>query len=161
MTVRIEATRVGRVAVPLPAYQTDGAVGLDLHAAIDSPRILAALSVPTRALIPTGWAIAIPEGYEGYIRPRSGLALKHGIHVLGGTIDADFRGEIGVILVNLGGCDVVVRPGDRIAQLVIAPVARAELVEVDALCATDRGSDGYGSTGVGVREALPTVPEAS
>jgi len=102
-----------------------------------------------RALVPTGWAVAIPTGFEGQVRPRSGLALRHGITVLNapGTIDADYRGELAVLLINHGDDPFVVRRGDRIAQLLICPVARAELREVEALDATARGSGGYGSTG--------------
>ena len=104
-----------------------------------------------RALVGTGWAIAIPPGFEGQVRPRSGLALRHGITVLNtpGTIDADYRGEIKVVLANFGDADFVVRAGDRIAQLVIAPVARAALRVVASLDGTPRGAGGYGSTGSG------------
>lgn len=142
----VEITRVGEVDTPPPSYQTDGAAGLDLAAAVVDPVTLAP---GDRALIATGWAVAIPEGFEGQVRPRSGLALKHGITVLNapGTIDADFRGELKVLLVNHGREPFVVRAGDRIAQLVIGAVARAELRMVDALDATTRGSGGYGSTG--------------
>lgn len=132
--------------MPPPSYQTDGAAGLDLAAAVVDPVTLAP---GDRALIATGWAVAIPEGFEGQVRPRSGLAWKHGITVLNapGTIDADFRGELKVLLVNHGREPFVVRAGDRIAQLVIGAVARADLRVVDALDATTRGSGGYGSTG--------------
>lgn len=142
----VEITRVGEVDTPPPSYQTDGAAGLDLAAAVVDPVTLAP---GDRALIATGWAVAIPEGFEGQVRPRSGLAWKHGITVLNapGTIDADFRGELKVLLVNHGREPFVVRAGDRIAQLVIGAVARADLRVVDALDATTRGSGGYGSTG--------------
>lgn len=130
----------------LPAYKTDGAAGMDLLAAIETPLSLAP---GERRLCPTGIEIALPDGFEGQIRPRSGLALKHGISVLNapGTIDADYRGEVGVLLVNLGNDTVVIEPGNRIAQLVIAPVARALWDEVRLLEATERGNGGFGSTG--------------
>lgn len=130
----------------LPAYKTDGAAGMDLLAAIETPLSLAP---GERHLCPTGIEIALPNGFEGQIRPRSGLALKHGISVLNapGTIDADYRGEVGVLLVNLGNDAVVIEPGTRIAQLVIAPVARASWDEVRLLDATERGDGGFGSTG--------------
>lgn len=145
--VRIALTRVGDVALPLPAYQTDGAAGMDLGAAIREP-----LPIPPGEwrLIPTGFSVAIPQGFEGQVRPRSGLALKHGVTVLNapGTIDSDYRGEMKVALVNHGKAAFVVQPGDRIAQLVIAAVARAAWVEVGELPSTDRGAGGYGSTGL-------------
>ncbi len=138
--------RVGSVVVPLPAYQTEGAAGLDLQAAIAAPITIAP---GARELVSTGLAMAIPRGYEGQVRPRSGLAAKHGITVLTapGTIDWDYRGELKVLLVNHGPEPVTVRPLDRIAQLVIAPVSRAVLAWAD-LDETDRGAGGYGSTGV-------------
>lgn len=130
--------------LPTPAYQTSGAAGLDLVAA-------ATLTLPPggRASVPTGLSLAIPEGYEGQVRPRSGLALKHGITVLNapGTIDSDYRGELGVLLVNLGDAPYVVERGARIAQLVIAPVVQARLALVDTLDQTARGTGGFGSTG--------------
>lgn len=128
----------------LPAYQTDGAVGLDLVASES-----ATIDKGARALVGTGFAIAIPVGFEGQVRPRSGLALKHGVTVLNapGTIDPDYRGEVKVLLINHGDAPFEVRPGDRIAQLVICPVARVELELVSALEATARGAGGYGSTG--------------
>ncbi|HEY6382136.1 MAG TPA: dUTP diphosphatase [Pseudolabrys sp.] len=130
----------------LPDYQTAGAAGLDLFAAIPKPLTLRA---GARALVPTGIAIAVPEGYEGQVRPRSGLATRHGLTILNapGTIDADYRGEIQVVLANLGNEDVTITRGMRIAQLVIAPVARAQIVEVMSLEETVRGSGGFGSTG--------------
>lgn len=130
----------------LPCYMSDAAAGLDLAAALDGPLTLAP---GARALVPTGIAAAIPRGYEGQVRPRSGLAAKHGVTCLNtpGTIDADYRGEIKVILVNHGQVPFVIAHGERIAQLVIAPVVRAEISEVDALPETARGENGFGSTG--------------
>jgi dUTP pyrophosphatase len=134
--------------LPLPAYQTAHAAGLDLVAAVpaDAPVTLAPGG---RSLVPTGFAIALPEGFEAQVRPRSGLAAHHGVTVLNtpGTIDADYRGEIQVILVNLGVGPFVVTRGLRIAQLVVAPVSRATVIEVDALDDTARGIGGFGSTG--------------
>ena len=131
---------------PLPAYQSRGAAGLDLYAALQAPRTL---HPGQRLLVPTGYAVALPEGHEGQVRPRSGLALHHGITVLNtpGTVDADYRGEIGVVLVNLGQEDFVVEPNMRIAQLVVAPVAHVAIELVEALDDTERGAGGYGSTG--------------
>jgi len=133
--------------LPLPSYATPHAAGLDLLAAISAEVVLAPRG---RALIPTGIAIALPPELEAQIRPRSGLALKSGITVLNspGTIDADYRGEIGVILVNLGDDPYVVRRGDRIAQLVIAPFSRATWAATDHLPTTQRAGGGFGSTGV-------------
>ena len=132
----------------LPAYQSAHAAGLDLLAAVpeDTPMILAP---GKHALIPTGLTIALPPGYEAQVRPRSGLAAKHGVTVLNapGTVDADYRGEIGVLLINHGDAPFPIRRGERIAQIVIAAVIRAELVAAVALSATDRGSGGFGSTG--------------
>jgi dUTP pyrophosphatase len=132
----------------LPAYQSAHAAGLDLLAAVpeDVPLIL---SPGQRALVPTGLTIALPAGYEAQIRPRSGLAAKHGVTVLNapGTIDADYRGEIGVLLINHGDAAFPIRRGERIAQMVIAAVARVELVPAATLSPTDRGSGGFGSTG--------------
>jgi len=132
----------------LPDYQTAGAAGLDLFAAIPDGKPLM-LRAGARALVPTGIAIVLPEGYEGQVRPRSGLATRHGLTILNapGTIDADYRGEIQVVLANLGTEDVTITRGMRIAQLVIAPVARAHVVEVPSLGETVRGSGGFGSTG--------------
>lgn len=145
--VRVSVRRVGDVEVPLPTYQTSGAVGLDLCAAIGSS---VEILPGKRELISTGLAMAIPRGYEGQVRPRSGLAFKYGITVLNspGTIDPDYRGELKVVLINLGADPFVVRPLDRIAQLVLCPVARAALALVLDLDATERGAGGYGSTGV-------------
>ncbi|HEY1958069.1 MAG TPA: dUTP diphosphatase [Polyangiaceae bacterium] len=144
--LRIRVAKVGVTDVPLPRYQTDGAAGMDLQAAIGSEIVIAP---GARAKIPTGLAFAIPAGFEGQVRPRSGLAAKHGITVLNapGTVDSDYRGEIQVVLVNHGQEPVAIAPLERIAQLVIAPVARAELALVDSLDETTRGAGGYGSTG--------------
>jgi dUTP pyrophosphatase len=132
----------------LPAYQSAHAAGLDLLAAVpeDAP---ATLAPGKYALIPTGLTIALPAGYEAQIRPRSGLAAKHGVTVLNapGTVDADYRGEISVPLINHGDMPFQIRRGERIAQMVIASVVRAELIPVEALSATERGSGGFGSTG--------------
>lgn len=131
---------------PLPAYMTPHAAGMDLYADIAAELRLAP---GERALVGTGIAIALPEGYEAQVRPRSGLALKHGITMLNspGTIDADYRGEIGVIVVNHGSEPFTIRSGERIAQLVVAPVVRAQLILVDELSETDRGEGGFGHTG--------------
>jgi dUTP pyrophosphatase len=134
--------------LPLPAYQTAHAAGLDLMAALPEDEPLT-LAPGARALVPTGLAMALPAGFEGQVRPRSGLAVKHGLSVLNapGTIDADYRGEIQVLLVNLGSDSVVVARGMRIAQLVVAAVAQADILEVVALPSTARGFGGFGSTG--------------
>jgi dUTP pyrophosphatase len=131
--------------LPLPAYATDGAAGMDVVAAEDL-----ILAPGARHAVATGFAMAIPHGYEVQVRPRSGLALKHGITCLNtpGTIDSDYRGEVKVILANLGGTPFPIARGDRIAQLVPAPVQRATLTEVDSLDETSRGAGGFGSTGV-------------
>jgi dUTP pyrophosphatase len=132
----------------LPAYQSAHAAGLDLLAAVpeDSPVIL---SPGQHALVPTGLTIALPSGYEAQVRPRSGLASKHGVTVLNapGTVDADYRGEVGVLLINHGDTPFSIRRGERIAQMVIASVVRVELVTAAELSATDRGGGGFGSTG--------------
>jgi dUTP pyrophosphatase len=132
----------------LPTYQSEHAAGLDLFAAVaeDSPLVL---SPGQRVLVPTGLMIALPPGYEAQVRPRSGLAAKHGITVLNapGTIDADYRGEIGVLLINHGEVAFPIRRGERIAQMVIAPVARIQLVPAMSLSETGRGGGGFGSTG--------------
>ena len=132
---------------PLPAYSTACSAGMDLRANLEESIVLRPLQ---RVLIPTGLFMALPEGYEAQVRPRSGLALKHGITVLNtpGTIDADYRGEIGVILVNLSQDDFVVNDGERIAQLVVARYEQAELVVVEALDETIRGEGGFGHSGV-------------
>jgi dUTP pyrophosphatase len=134
--------------LPLPTYQSEHAAGLDLLAAVSSTGPVT-IAPGARALVPTGLAIALPEGYEAQVRPRSGLAARDGLTILNspGTIDADYRGEIQVLLVNLGSESVVVSRGMRIAQLVIAPVVRAHIVEAASLDKTSRGSGGFGSTG--------------
>jgi dUTP pyrophosphatase len=144
--LRIQVARVGSVDVPVPQYQTRGAAGMDLHAAIETKVTLPPFG---RARIPTGLAFAIPSHFEGQVRPRSGLAARSGVTVLNapGTIDSDFRGEVQVLLVNLSDVAVTIEPLERIAQMVIAPVARAELVVVAELEGTRRGAGGYGSTG--------------
>lgn len=131
----------------LPAYATKQSAGMDLRANIDEPVILHPME---RRLIPTGLHIALPEGFEAQVRPRSGLALKHGITVLNtpGTIDADYRGEVMVLLVNFSNDDFVINDGERIAQMVIARHEQGEFVEVDELDETERGEGGYGHTGV-------------
>jgi dUTP pyrophosphatase len=163
MQLNITRTEFGR-GIPLPAYQTEGAAGFDLLAAIPDEIVL---QPGERALIPAGFKMAMPEGYEAQVRPRSGLALKHGVTVLNapGTIDSDYRGEVGVILINLGTEPFPVRRGERIAQMVIAPVTRvAEMTEVEDLDETKRGAGGFGSTGTDTepvkartRSSKPTV----
>jgi dUTP pyrophosphatase len=132
--------------LPFPAYATPGSAGVDLAAAVETPLVLAP---GARAAVPTGIALALPEGYEAQVRPRSGLALRHGLAVLNspGTIDADYRGEVRVILANLGEAPVAISRGERIAQLVVAPVSRVRFERVAALPETSRGSGGFGSTG--------------
>ncbi len=144
--IRLRVAHIGAIRVPLPRYESDGAAGMDLRAAIAEPLSLAPLS---RVRVPTGLSFAIPTHFEGQVRPRSGLAARSGVTVLNspGTIDSDYRGEVQVVLINLGDVPVTIAPLERIAQLVIAPVARADLVSVDMLDATARGSGGYGSTG--------------
>lgn len=145
MAAKAQFRRLRADAV-LPRYMTEHAAGMDLTAAIDGPVVIAA---GERAAVGTGLAVALAPGYEGQVRPRSGLASKHGVTVLNapGTIDADYRGEVIVLLVNLGGDAVAIEPGMRIAQLVIAPVAQVEVEEVGELPATVRGAGGFGSTG--------------
>ncbi|HYF53057.1 MAG TPA: dUTP diphosphatase [Salinarimonas sp.] len=134
--------------LPLPHYVTAGAAGLDLLAAVPENRSLV-LEKSARALVPTGLVLHLPSHYEAQVRPRSGLALRHGVTVLNapGTIDADYRGEVGVLLINLGEEPFTVTRGMRIAQLVVAPVAQVALLEVDNLPGTERGAAGFGSTG--------------
>lgn len=134
--------------LPLPAYQTPQAAGLDLLAAVPEQQPLV-LAPGKHAMIPTGLMVALPAGFEAQVRPRSGLAAKHGVTVLNspGTVDADYRGEINVLLVNLGDAPFTIRRGERIAQMVVAPVTQVELVPVAALPATARGAGGFGSTG--------------
>ncbi len=144
----VAVTRLDDAAdLPLPAYATAGSSGLDLMASIAGPLSIAPGG---RALVPTGIKIALPEGFEAQVRPRSGLAHRHGVGVLNapGTVDADYRGEISVVLVNLGADPFVVTRGMRIAQLVVAPVARIAWRETAELPETARGTDGYGSTGL-------------
>ncbi len=137
---------ITREGAEVPVYSTAGASGADIRAFIDAP-----ITIPSggRKLIPTGITVEIPEGYEIQVRPRSGLAVKHGITVMNtpGTIDSDYRGEIGIVLFNSGSESFVVENGDRIAQLVLAAVPRAHFVQTGSLSETDRSSGGYGSTG--------------
>ena len=149
MTIDVRLKRLDHAeGLPLPADATAGSAGMDLRAAIDEG---APVTLPPggRALIPTGLTMALPEGYEGQVRPRSGLAQKFGLTCLNspGTIDSDYRGEVGVILANLGAEPFTVRRGDRIAQLVVAPFSQARLAEIDSLDDTARGAGGFGSTG--------------
>jgi dUTP pyrophosphatase len=143
--VKVKVVNIGRQ--PLPEYATSQSAGLDLRANIESPITLKPLE---RRLIPTGLRIALPEGYEAQVRPRSGLALKHGITVLNtpGTIDADYRGELMVLLINLSNEEFVVNPGERIAQMIIAKYETASWEQVEILDETERGTGGYGHTGV-------------
>lgn len=138
---------VNKGSQPLPTYATSQSAGMDLRADIESPVTLRPME---RRLIGTGLHIALPAGYEAQVRPRSGLALKHGITVLNapGTIDADYRGEIGVVLINLSDTDFVVNPGERIAQMVVAKYEQVQMNCVDVLDETERGEGGYGHTGV-------------
>ena len=150
MSVSIGVRRLAHGAdLPLPSYATDAAAGMDLTAAIPENKIFT-LEIGKRMLIPTGLCIELPNGYEGQVRPRSGLALKHGITVLNapGTIDADFRGEVSVLLVNHGDQAFDITRGMRIAQLVVAPVIQAVWEERDTLGETFRSAGGYGSTGM-------------
>ena len=145
--VTVQITRdPGTEDIPLPAYETEHAAGMDIRAAVT-----AALTIAPgeRALVPTGLRIGLPEGYEAQIRPRSGLALKHGISLPNtpGTIDADYRGEIGIIMINLGQQPFVINRGDRIAQMIVAPVTKVAWESVDTLSETVRGAGGFGHTG--------------
>lgn len=144
-SIEIKVVNNGRH--PLPAYSTECSAGMDVRANLSEPMVLQPMQ---RALVPTGLKIALPRGYECQLRPRSGLALKHGITLVNtpGTIDADYRGEIGVILINLSQDPFVINDGERICQMVIAPYTRGEWVTVDALDQTERGSGGFGHTGV-------------
>lgn len=145
--LRVRVARTGSVAVPLPAYQTSGAAGMDVCAAL-TERV--ELLPGQRRLVPTGLRLELPPGFEAQVRPRSGLALRHGLTVVNspGTIDSDFRGEVGIVLINHGAEPVVLEPLMRIAQLVFARVEQALLIETDQLVESDRGAGGYGSTGV-------------
>jgi len=146
--VKVQITRVAGVPgdVPLPAYATEGSAGMDLCAAVENDVVL---EPGQTALIPSGFAIALPQGYEAQVRPRSGLAIKHQVGILNapGTIDSDYRGEVKVILTNFGTKNFVIRRGDRIAQMVIARYARAVWEEREELDQTERGSGGFGHTG--------------
>ena len=144
MAIRVKVVNKG--GQPLPAYETAQSAGMDLRAALEGDLVMAP---GARALVPTGLFLQIPPGYEAQVRPRSGLALKRGLTILNapGTIDADYRGEVGVILVNLSAAEQIIAPGDRVAQLLFAPVTRGELIEVAALEETARGGGGFGSTG--------------
>ncbi len=137
---------VNRSPYPLPAYATPGSAGLDLRAHLEESKVL---QPGERVLVPTGLSLALPEGFEAQVRPRSGLALKHGITVLNspGTVDADYRGDVGVILINLGAEPFTIAPGDRIAQLVLAAYAQVEWAPVEVLPETERGAGGFGHTG--------------
>jgi len=148
-TIKVEILQLPHgEGLALPAYQSAHAAGLDLQAAIPEAEVLI-LSPGQRALVPTGLSIALPAGYEAQVRPRSGLASKHGVTVLNapGTIDADYRGEIRVLLINHGEVPFSIRRGERIAQMVIASAVRAELVPAASLSGTERGGGGFGSTG--------------
>ncbi|WP_298812283.1 dUTP diphosphatase [uncultured Roseibium sp.] len=147
MPVTLELKRLDHgLDLPLPSYQSELAAGLDLLAAVDDPVTLAP---GERMLVPTGLSMALPAGFEAQVRPRSGLAAKHGVTVLNtpGTIDADYRGEVKVILINFGQEPFQISRADRIAQMVIAPVLQAAITEVDVLSETNRGTGGFGSTG--------------
>ncbi len=150
MKVKLRLTRLPHAeGLPLPSYQSELAAGLDLIAAVP-PDAPVAIAPGARAAIPTGICIALPPGTEGQVRPRSGLALRHGVTILNapGTIDADYRGEVGAILINHGAAPFRIERGMRIAQLIVAPVARVTWDEVDVLPATDRGGKGFGHSGV-------------
>ncbi|MBI4273851.1 MAG: dUTP diphosphatase [Rhizobiales bacterium] len=156
---RVQVKRLAHAAdLPLPTYQSEGAAGLDLIAALPADQPVR-IAPGANALIPTGIAMVLPPGSEGQIRPRSGLAAKHGVTVLNapGTIDRDYRGEISVLLINLGGEPFTVSRGMRIAQLVIAPVLSAHLHEVENLEKTTRGGGGFGSTGTKNGEFEPNT----
>ncbi|RKH59121.1 dUTP diphosphatase [Corallococcus aberystwythensis] len=146
LTVPVRRVRSHPDPLPLPRYETELAAGMDLRADIDGERVLQPLE---RMAVPTGLAFALPPGFEGQVRPRSGLALRHGVTCLNspGTVDADYRGEVQVLLVNLSNTPFTLRRGDRVAQLVVAPVTATALREVEALEVTSRGDGGFGSTG--------------
>lgn len=146
---RVRQDELGEPAIPLPRYMTPGSAGMDIAAALTGTVVLAPLQ---RSVIPTGFALALPQAYEAQVRPRSGLALRQGLTILNapGTIDADYREEVKILLINLGDKPVEVKRGDRIAQLIIAPVARARWTEVDALDSTQRHG-GFGHTGTEAR----------
>jgi len=146
ISVRISRVDPSQSDLPLPAYATEHSAGMDVRAAVDEAVVL---RPGASVLVPTGFSIALPDGYEAQIRPRSGLALRHGIGILNspGTIDADYRGEVRIILTNFGTEDFRIQRGERIAQMVIAPYTRARWQEVDALDETERGAGGFGHTG--------------
>jgi len=146
VTLRVKRLE-GNDDIELPSYETEGASGLDLRAAVNGDFMLRPGDI---RLVPTGLAISLPLGYEAQVRPRSGLALKHGVGMVNapGTVDADYRGEIGLILINWGNEPFVIKRGDRIAQMVITRVSRAEVLEVDRLEPTARGGQGFGHSGV-------------
>lgn len=146
VSVRVRRVRAHSEPLPLPRYETELAAGMDLRADIDGELTLGPME---RVAVPTGLALAMPPGYEAQLRPRSGLALKHGITLLNspGTVDADYRGEVKVLLVNLSSQPFTLRRGERIAQLVVAPVSQVSLVELTVLDDTERGEGGFGSTG--------------
>ena len=151
MTVTVRLTRLPHAeGVALPAYETPGSAGMDIRAAVPEGEPIV-LKPGARTMVPTGLAFALPQGFEAQVRPRSGLAAKNGVTCLNtpGTIDSDYRGEVKVILINLGEEDFTIRRGDRIAQIVIAPVTQGAWTEVDDLDATSRGAGGFGSTGHG------------
>ncbi|MDX2435535.1 MAG: dUTP diphosphatase [Acidobacteriota bacterium] len=148
MTVDVRVRRLSHAeGLPMPVYATGGAAGADLCAAVDGE-----IAIESGALeaVPTGLILEIPDGFEAQVRPRSGLAIRQGLTIVNapGTIDSDYRGELKVLMVNLGAETVIIARGDRIAQMVIAPVTRAEFVEADELTSSDRGAGGFGSTGV-------------
>ena len=148
VTVEVRIQRLPHAeGLPLPAYATDGAAGADLCAAVDAEMIIGS---GERTAVPTGLVLEIPEGYEGQVRPRSGLAIKAGLTIVNapGTIDSDYRGELKVLMINLGSDPVSINRGERIAQLLIAPVTRASFAETGALSVSERGEGGFGSTGV-------------
>lgn len=144
--MQVYIKRLHSFDLPLPRYMTAGAAGLDLYAAVEKEMTIAP---GQRVLVPTGIAMALPEGYEAQIRPRSGLALKYGLTLLNtpGTIDCDYRGEIKLIVINLGDKEYILQKGERIAQMIFSRVEKAELLEVDSLDDTDRGAGGFGHTG--------------
>jgi len=160
VTVPVQRVGHGR-ELPLPAYESAGAAGLDLRAALPEAETLV-IAPGARAAVPTGLAVQLPVGFEAQVRPRSGLAFRHGVTVLNapGTVDSDYRGEVTAILINHGSEPFTIRHGDRIAQMVIAPVAQAVLVETTSLSATQRGAGAFGSTGVsgGAMPAKGQIP---
>jgi dUTP pyrophosphatase len=148
VTIEVRIRRLPHAeGLPLPDYATDGAAGADLCAAVESGLIL---EPGERATVPTGLVLEIPEGFEGQVRPRSGLAIKAGLTIVNtpGTIDSDYRGELKVLMINLGSDPISIGRGDRIAQLLIAPVTRASFIESEGLTSSERGEGGFGSTGV-------------